>query len=178
MKKFLLKFSLSLLVFLIVIEIVSFFLIQSNVIYNRNYIYPGSEIYRSITKSKKKSNAKILLLGDSVGNQLFPSEKSNDTINSLTSNQAISIVGQYILLQNYLETGNRPTKVVLLYSPFSLKNNLDQKFTFHYFIKPFYKKEYIHFFSELAIQQIDKIPFYKYSQGRVGFCVRLPNKLF
>ena len=119
----------------------------------------GSEIYRSLNKSKQASKCKILLIGDSVGLQLFDNDESSDSINSLTCNQAIGVVGQYILLNNYLNTGNKPDIVYLIYTPFSFKNNLDQVFTFHCFLKPFFNKEYSKQFTSTVVDQIDKIPF-------------------
>lgn len=130
----------------------------------------GSEIYLSIRKSKEKSNKKILVIGDSVGYQLFEdSKESNDSINSLACNQAIGVIGQFFLLNNYLKAGNKPQEVYMIYTPFSFTNNLNQVYTFHYFLKPFYKKEYQPLFSERTINQINKVPF-------SSFC-RVPNIL-
>src|SRR3954453_6937291 len=61
----------------------------------------GAEIYTSIQKSKMKKKVKKLLIGDSVGNQLYDNGVYNGSIFSLTCNQAISMVGQYILLSNF-----------------------------------------------------------------------------
>jgi len=122
-------------------------------------IVAGSEIYISIKKSKQKSNKKILLIGDSVGNQLYNNKDENDSINSLASNQAIGVIGQYFLIESYLKTGNKPEIIYMLYTPFSFKNNLDQVYSFHYFLKPFYNKEYLPLFTKTALKQIDKIPY-------------------
>lgn len=119
----------------------------------------GHETYLSIQKSKQKSKSKILIIGDSVGKQLFDNEKKSDSINSLACNQAIGVIGQYLLLDNYIKTGNRPKIVYMVYSPSSFKNNLDQVFTYHYFLKPFFQKEYLGEFSRTAFRQIDKIPY-------------------
>ncbi len=123
-------------------------------------IVVGSEIYHSLFKSKQKKKTKKLLLGDSVGNQLFRNTTNNDTINSLACNQAIGMVGQYILLNNYLNAGNQVDTVYLIYSPFSFLNNLDQIYTFHYFLKPFYVQEYMPLFTKTVIEQTHKIPYY------------------
>ncbi len=120
----------------------------------------GAEVYHSINKSKQSHQAdSVLLLGDSVANQLFDSHKYNGSINSLACNQAISMVGQFILLKNYLEQNNKPRKVVMIYSPFSLRNNLDQIYTFNYFLKPFSRAENKPWLTAYAKNQIDKIPF-------------------
>lgn len=125
----------------------------------------GKEIYIAINKSLSKQNqTKVLLIGDSVANQLFNNESTNGAVNSLACNQAISMVGHYILLKNYLEKNESVDKVVLMYHPQSLANNLDQVFTFHYFLKPFDKREYRPLFSNLVKDQIRSIPFALFSQ--------------
>lgn len=119
----------------------------------------GSEIYYSIFKSKQKKKTKKILLGDSVGNQLFPNTTNNDTVNSLACNQSIGIIGHYILLNNYLKAGNIVDTVFMIFRPFSFQNNLNQVFTYHYFLKPFYIDEYKSLFTKLVNEQIQKIPY-------------------
>lgn len=118
----------------------------------------GSEVYYSIDKSKKRHKARKILLGDSVGKQLFDNTEENDTVNSLACNQAISMAGQYILLDNYLKAGNAIDTVYVFFLPFSFSNNLDQIFTYNYFVKQFDRNEYQHLISGVARQQLDKIP--------------------
>ncbi|WP_338769695.1 hypothetical protein WAF17_10350 [Bernardetia sp. ABR2-2B] len=156
MKQFVRRSILFFIPLISVLYIRSIYLLISDEYKN---IVAGDEIYISIKKSKQKSNKKIVLIGDSVGNQLFSNENDHDSINSLASNQAIGVVGQYLLLNNYLESGNKPERVYMIYNPFSFQNNLNQIFTFHYFLKPFYKDEYVDMFSNTVINQIDKIPF-------------------
>lgn len=124
----------------------------------------GFEVYNSIKKSKAKNKKRKLLLGDSVAKQLVLYNPVNNSINSLACNQAISIVGQYLLLKNYFSSGNKLDTVILLVNPVSFKNNLDQIYTFQYFLKPFYVKEYVSEFSGNVYNQIKKIPFYNLSQ--------------
>ena len=121
----------------------------------------GNEIYRAIEKSKKKTRYRKLILGDSTANQFYNCKGDNpDSAYSLTCNQAIGLVGQFILLNNYLSAGNKPDTVYLVYTPFSFWDNLDQVFTYHYFLKPFYYDEYKPLMSETVVQQIKKLPKY------------------
>lgn len=121
----------------------------------------GNEIYRAIEKSQKKTKYKKLILGDSTANQFYNcKEEDPDSAYSLSCNQAIGMVGQYILLNNYLNAGNRPDTVFLVYTPFSFWDNLDQVYTYHYFLKPFYYDEYKFMMSPLVINQIHKLPKY------------------
>ncbi len=124
--------------------------------------YPGYVIHDAIKKSKTKSNKKILLLGDSVGHQLFPNKDDNDSIYSLACNQAISLAGQYVLLHNYINTGAKFEKLVLFITPFSFRNNLDQMYTYHYFLKPFDNDENRYLFTNSVKEQIAKIPYHRW----------------
>ncbi len=130
-------------------------------LYNNKYqkMVAGHEIYYSITKSKQKNRAKKLVLGDSVGKQLF-SNTTTTTINSLACNQSIGVVGQYLLLNNYLAAGNSIDTLYLFFNPLSFRNNLDQEYTYHYFLKPFYNKEYSSLFTPTVTHQINKINYH------------------
>jgi hypothetical protein len=155
------RFIVNILIFILPVVIAAYsqhlYLFYSHKYYNS---VTGSEIYYSITKSKQKSKTKKLLIGDSVCNQLFSNITHNDSINSLACNQAISMVGHFILLNNYLKAGNQIDTVYMIFSPFSFVNNLDQLFTYHYFLKPFYNKEYVPLFTKAVNNQIHKIPYY------------------
>lgn len=121
----------------------------------------GHEVYSSIEKSKKRTKIKKLIIGDSTANQLYNTESDTTSgIYTLACNQAIGVVGHFILLTNYLTAGNRPDDVYLIYNPLGYWDNLDQVYTYHYFLKPFYKKEYMQFFSEEVNRQIHKIPYH------------------
>jgi hypothetical protein len=126
----------------------------------------GNEIYISISKSKVKKKVKVLIIGDSMGKQLYDNNTYNDSIYSLTGNQAIAMAGYYILLQNFIEKNrnNLPCKVALIVGPSTLRNNLDQTISYHYFLKPFYKPENEKYFTAVCYGQIRKMPFYYTSQ--------------
>lgn len=125
----------------------------------------GKEIYLSQEKSKSRNkNVKTLIIGDSVGHQLFKNDEFNDTLYSLACNQAISMAGCYFLLEDFLKLNPEVKKVVFIYAPRTFKNNLDQQYTFQYFLKPFYNDEYKPRFSSVMTGQIKKVPFYYLSQ--------------
>ena len=129
----------------------------------------GKEVYVSIKKSKeKKSRTKTLIIGDSIAKQMYDNEERNDTINSFACVQGVSVFGQYLLLKDFLETNPKlKPDVIFLYRPSSFRNNLDQGFSFNYFLKPFLKKEYLPSFSDLVWKQIKKIPFYQLSKYEI-----------
>ena len=131
---------------------------------NYQYTLPGSETYKALRKSKQKTNKKKLIIGDSTGNQFYSVSDDDDDYYSLACNQAISLCGHFFLLDNFLKAGNRPEQVYLIFNIFTFSNNLDQEFSFHYFLKPFYNTEYKSRMSETVHRQIEKIPFYRLSQ--------------
>jgi hypothetical protein len=162
MKRFILKSGLFVLIFLALAHARPLYLLDNG---RYKHSGAGSEIYYSISKSerKNKTSAKILL-GDSVARQMFNNVTSNEPINSMACNQAIGMVGHFILLNNYLKAGNHVDTVYLLFTPFSFLNNLNDVYTYHYFLKPFYVNKYFPLFTQTVIDQIHKIPYYYLSR--------------
>ena len=158
MKRFILKTILLILLALIVCTILPVFMWKTGM-YEK--FVSGKDVYISIHESKKQHKQKKLIIGDSVAHQLFPNTKKDSTFVSLACNQAIEIPGHYFLLNNYLKAGNQVDTVYLIFHPCNLKNNLDQIYTFHYFIKPFYTAEYKPYFTKTLHEQVEKIPYYQ-----------------
>lgn len=144
-------------------------MLSSILVYTDIYkeIVNGKVTYDAIDRSKKKWKTKKLILGDSVGDQLFSDYKANDTLISLATLASISMAGQYILLNNYLTAGNQLDHLYLVFNPNSFKNNIEGKVGYCYFLKPFYISENQHLYTETAIYQIDKMPFKSICQNPV-----------
>lgn len=162
MKYFLIKLLRFALLCVVFIELASALLLYTKVfllIY-----YPGKEIYIAIDKSTKKSKARKLLIGDSVGNQLFSNEEDHGDINSIATNQAISMAGQYFLVNDYLKSGNKIDTLIMVFVPWSFKNNIDQIYTYHYFLKPFNNSNYSPLFTETLKNQINKMQYKSFTQ--------------
>lgn len=124
---------------------------------------PGGEVRAAVKVSKTKNNKKIkkLVMGDSTGHALYPSEKEYDSIASTACNQAITFAGQYFLLTNYLETNkdNLPQEIIFLATPETFSNDVDM-FAYQYFLKPFPILEYIPLYTEHLFSRITSIPFF------------------
>ena len=162
MKKFILKTILFVLILLVLSHGRPLYLLHKD---RYKHHGAGSEVYYSISKSKQKNKSSAtVLLGDSVARQLFSNKTYDDPIYSLACNQAVGMVGHFILLDNYLKAGNHVDTVYLLFSPFSFSNNLDQVYTYHYFLKPFYTDEYFPLLTKTVIEQVHKIPYYYFSR--------------
>ena len=121
----------------------------------------GSETYISIKKAKdapvscKQPDKWRQHRQSTIPNTLF-----NGLTYSLCCNQATSLAGQYILLHEFLFNHTDPSKlqVFLLLRPSSLRNDLDQRFVYNYFIKPFDHPEYQSHLSPYAQAQLKKVP--------------------
>lgn len=126
----------------------------------------GNEIYLSIHKSCVKKKVKVLIIGDSVGKQLYDNFTFNGDIYSLACNQSISMAGQYMLLKTFVDENQNqlPDSVIFIIYPGSLANNLNQVFSFHYFLKPFYNAQYKSMITDTCVARIHEIPFYYLSQ--------------
>ena len=76
------------------------------------------------------------------------------------------MAGQYILLKTFIDNNknNLPDEIVLIMTPTSFNNNLDQIYTYNNFLKPFYRSEYASMITDTCREQIRKVPFYYISQ--------------
>ena len=138
--------------------------------------FNGKEVFRSIDLSKKKSGKGLLILGDSVCQQLYPSQQEYPDAVSLACNQAVTMAGQFFLMRNYLEANADalPKQVVFICTPLCLQNDVD-RYAFQYFLKPFYTKEYRPYFNEMLMDRVRMIPHYRAS--RLPF-IRVSNFAF
>jgi len=156
------RFVIELIVFAILTATVSFirplYLVSTDGHFD---ILNGSEIYHSIRKSRGSFAPSTLILGDSVGYQLYPNIEMSSDFESLACNQGVSMVGHYIFAVEAGQRNPQIDRVILILHPHSLRNNLDQGYTFHYFLKPFYNKRYLPYFSDLALAQARKVPYSK-----------------
>lgn len=122
----------------------------------------GREIYRALELGRTRLPAgSTVVLGDSVAYQLYGQGAYSDRIYSLASSQGASLAGQYVILRNLLQHNEgRVSRVVLLLHPVSLGNDLNQRFVFNYFIKPFHREEFYPYLSESVRRRVARIPWY------------------
>lgn len=167
------QFGIKILVFLLIgvaaFHVKSYLLLRKDKFHRK---VSAREVYHVLGKSKQKNPSKKILLGDSVARQFFNSEEENDTLNSLASNQAISLAGQYVILDNYLKAGNKIDTCYAVFIPSSFQNNLDQLYTYNYFIKPFYTAENSSKWTHTVEAQVNKIPYHAIAQY---FCIKTNN---
>ena len=103
-----------------------------------NRVLVAFEVWQALDHATTRGSASTIVLGDSVARQIYNRQNELQTgFLHLTTNQAVSMAGQEILLRRAIDNNPRIKRVVLLYVPESYSNDLDQQFTFNYFAKPF-----------------------------------------
>ena len=106
-----------------------------------------------VKKSKKKIPGKILILGDSVGGQLFPRKTMPS---SLTVNGGCLTVGHYILACNAVKKNKHLKFIVLACVPTVLALQFERSQTYQNVMKPFYTFENLKFLSKTILKKINK----------------------
>jgi hypothetical protein len=102
-----------------------------------------------ISTTNHKFKIKKIRFGDSVGRQLF-STGVNENLGeiNITSNGAITVLGQYLLLRSLILNNRANISDSLIvegyFRPASLLNNLDEPTTTNYFLKKFYNDDWFY----------------------------------
>ena len=99
----------------------------------------GGEVFRAIrTCTRATPAADTLVLGDSVANQIFGTGPHlPPRVAVAVSNQAVTPLGNRILLERWLALNPQAKQVVYVLLPWSLCNDGTRQYTFHYLIHPF-----------------------------------------
>lgn len=126
----------------------------NNVLNNADY-----KVNEAIMRSKQRIRTKHLVIGESVGNQLY-GQCTDSIVFSLTATVAITDVGEYLLLAKFLDVNKDqlPEDVVMIYNPFCWNNTLTGGLVYSTFVKNFYNDDYIRYMDEELIEHIKKFP--------------------
>lgn len=115
-------------------------------------------MYKQLRRSRNIPTGPVVLLGDSVANQLFDERLYGPYFYDLTVYASAAMVGQYILMKNVLATGPKVDSVVLLYQPRPFMHNLNMKSTYNHFVNPFYTFEYKKNFTGTVYRRLNQHP--------------------
>lgn len=158
MKRFLLRLAFFLVTSFVVINIVAAIY---GVVSRSRYERDGSETYEAIRRAETPSTNPNVILGESVSHQLLMGVDLPDTLD-LSCNQAVSVCGQYLLAREAIAHDPAVKQITLAYQPLSFTNDLSQKFTFNYFVKPFWvRPEMQPFIDGLVTTRLDRRPVYR-----------------
>ena len=155
--RYLIKLLGFLVVFLIVLNSTCYFLIKYN--WHIRFIENG-QIYNAISKSRKENkNMEIVILGGSVANQMYNNNIYSDSINSFCTVMPITIAGQYLILKNILKHSDLTGKqVIMVMHPNGFTARLYGPASYHYFLKPFYNREFIPLMDSYLTTKLSAIP--------------------
>lgn len=112
-------------------------------------------VAKVIKKSRREIPGTVVVLGDSVANQLFSSRAA---ANSLTINGAVLNCGQYILAHKVLTRNPQLKTMVLILAPDSVILGFDRRHTYSTFLKPFYTPANVKHFSRLVWSKMNTRP--------------------
>ena len=158
------KFFKNLFIYLILFIVISnlFALLIINIPTFSKILDFGPEVYIAVANSKKRIGYEKIVLGDSVAHQIFKNFKGiEDAFYDLTTNQAVSMAGHYILIMNAINVQDNNIKEIdLVYHPRSFSNDLDQIWTFDYFVKPFLSFSHKKHFSGTVLNKLEKLKVY------------------
>lgn len=99
----------------------------------------GPEVFRAVRVcSSAAPEARTLVLGDSVANQIFATGPAmTGPVAVATCNAAVTPLGNRILLDRWLALNPQTEQVVYVSLPGTLANDGGPEFTFHYLLFPF-----------------------------------------
>ena len=115
------------------------------------------EVYEAIDIANTSTDYTTLVLGDSVGRQFFNSKyqaESNECC-YLATNQAITVAGNSILLQRFLENNPNLDKVYYVLRPDSLSGGVNFVYTYSYFVTPLFGESYNQYLYPETIEGIE-----------------------
>lgn len=117
--------------------------------------YGPGEVEPALEIVKSEDETSVLLLGDSVANQLFEGLIGANEAYCITPvNRAITVAGQYILIREYLDHHADATDVYLVVIPDTLASTIDEKLAYQYVAMPFIENGYEDDLNETVMQEL------------------------
>lgn len=125
--------------------------------------HPMSDI---VALSEKPAKWQTVVVGDSVAEQFV---RTAPDVLDLTNFQAPSVAGQYALVHNALRSQARSLKkIILFYGPQSFNCDLDQVFTYRYFVLPFVDLRSMNIFSWRTYAKLLRRPLFVFGALYAG----------
>jgi hypothetical protein len=125
----------------------------------------GDQIYKCIAKSKKKVKKKKIVLGDSIGSQLYSPYEDSGQVYSLCATGPSQIMGVYVLLQNFVAVNDVNDKeFYYIIHPHTFGEQVRTKYAYNHFVKPFYTLDNMKYFDESLRDSVHGIPYWYAAQ--------------
>lgn len=118
----------------------------------------SDEIKPYIEQVRTEDNTTKLIIGDSVCRQMFRGlQEYNSDICIVGSNGAITMAGQYILAEQYLEHHPATTDIFLVVLPESLHRTFDTIYGYQYTVMPFVETDTLKLLDENTVEAMQSI---------------------
>lgn len=116
------------------------------------------ETQNAITRLTEKPQAQKAILGDSVAGQLFASLNDENPEYCISNgNASFLLVGQWVMLNAYLEHHPNAQEVFLVLRPASLGEKLNVQYSYQFVVVPFYNSEYMDLFLPSTQEEIERL---------------------
>lgn len=116
------------------------------------------ETRSAISRLRAKPQAEKAILGDSVAGQLFASLNSENPEYCISNgNAAFLLIGQWVMLNAYLEDHPNAQEVFLVLRPTSLGERMNTHYSYQFVVVPFYNDEYSSLLLPSTIEEIKRL---------------------
>lgn len=149
---------------LILIQVLAIEIFYRTYDYNRHYV---DYLIKTKLANLKDKEFETVIIGDSLAKNSISKLELHPNILDLSSNNAISIAGNYFILKRYLVNNKKPKNIYLFCVPNHLHQNLDTIFTYSYFTTIFTKKEEMESIKKIKPHIYDNYSFSKYTESRL-----------
>lgn len=118
----------------------------------------SDEIKPYIEKVQENNDYTKLIIGDSVCHQMYNGlQEYNDDVCIVGSNAAITMAGQYILAELFLENHENVTDIYLIVIPSSLRQSFDTNYGYQYTVMPFVETDTLQLLDDDTIEQMESV---------------------
>lgn len=127
--------------------------------FSKNPRQVAFEVYDAVDKAGVNEGYTGLVLGDSVARQIFSpkyQEESGD-ICYLATNQAVTTIGNFVLLESFIENNPQLEDVYYVARPDSIMGNPNFIYTYSYFVTPLYREPFVQYLEPETREELETI---------------------
>ena len=118
----------------------------------------ADEIKPYIAKVQEKNEYTKLIIGDSVCHQMYNGlQEYNEDVCIVGSNAAITLAGQYILAEQFLENHENATDIYLILIPTAFRQSFDTTYGYQYTVMPFVETDTLQLLDTNTIEQMESV---------------------
>jgi hypothetical protein len=139
-------------------------------LFYRTYSYSRHDVdylVKTELPQLKGKSYDTVIIGDSLAHNSIGQLKLHPNILDLTSNNSVSLAGNYFILKRYLKQNHPPKDIYLFCIPNHLHQNLDTIFTYSYFTTIFTNDEEKKSIQKIKPHIYDDYSFSKYTESRL-----------